>query len=151
MAESRVKGGVQELARLDDVVPVIFSANRAETLYLAEAVLEDSGDGLPGVASALREALDVTYVISHAEHLSVLATPERVYTCAPPRVDDPELTTGVGDCFNAGYLYARLLGLSRGGSLTLANLAANWFLRRGTPPEPAPLSAFVDAERSAWV
>lgn len=141
MSPERVRDGHQELAALDETVPVTVSTNRAETLALAEMILDHHTDQLHELVGPLRDRLGITRLVAHAESVSILATPDGTYRCHPPHVESPELTTGVGDCFNAGYLSGQLLELSAGGSLLLANVAANSFLQTGSPPSQDALAA----------
>lgn len=149
LSTDQVRAGRQELERLNDVVSVTLSANHAETMRLAETLLTDEFGQLSDIAANLQRTLGVTNVLAHAESVSVLATPETVYQHAPPHIDTPEMTTGVGDCFNAGYLYARLLDSSSGGALLTANATANWFLREGAPPDKDALADFISSDRFA--
>jgi hypothetical protein len=142
LSTQRLRTGLDALAALDDTVPVVVSANRAETAVLADLGESDAAEMAPQ-ATIARELLGVSQFVAHAADRAVLADETGTATVRTPHVATPTLTASAGDHFNVGYVLGQLLGLDGPPSLLLGNAVANWFLRSGSPPTYAELLGFL--------
>lgn len=145
LSSARLEAGIESLDRLDDTVPVTVSANRGETLVLANlSGSTDHGRSLSNGAELARETLGVSRFAAHSPVDSVLVDDEDTYRVAVPRSRDPALTTSSGDHFNAGLMLAQLNDLPGGAQLVVANAAAGEFVRTAEPPTYDQLRSFID-------
>src|SRR5204863_9209215 len=95
------------LTRFQDQVDVILGLNLKESLEIADVL------GLPGVkdpeaailqnAAAIREKLNLSCVVVHPRRGAAAATQDHQAQFAGPFVQQPKISTGAGDHFNAGF------------------------------------------------
>ncbi|MFC6976901.1 hypothetical protein ACFQL1_22825 [Halomicroarcula sp. GCM10025709] len=142
LSTERLTAGLDSLAALDDTVPVVVSANRAETAVFAD-LGESTATEMREQAIAARELLGVSEFVAHAADRAVRVDEDGTATVRTPHVAKPTLTASAGDHFNVGYVLGQLLGLGGPSSLLLGNAVANWFLRRGEPPTYGELLGFL--------
>lgn len=143
MSMCRLKSGLESLQRLDERAPVTVSTNRKETEVLA-SVSENGGTDLATAAKRARNELGVSRYFAHTVDRAVVVTDGTTAHARTPQVTEPELMTSAGDHFNVGAILGDLLGLSVTSSLILGNVAANWFVRNGSPPSFGELHEFLD-------
>ncbi|MDL5363371.1 TrmB family transcriptional regulator sugar-binding domain-containing protein [Halalkalicoccus sp. NIPERK01] len=145
LSREHLRDGLTSLRRLDETVPVTFSANRGETMALANlSASEDQERSLRSAATVAREQLGVSRFVGHSPVESVLVDGDETFRTDIPRTTDPIMTTSAGDHFNAGLILAQLNGLAGGEQLILGNALAGWFVRNGDPPTYDQLRTFVD-------
>ena len=142
----RIEAGIEPLERLDDVADLTLSANRVETLALANAVAGTDPDrDFVDAATAVFDQLDVTRFVGHNVDFSLALADAGTARVTVPRVDDPEMTTSAGDHFNAGFALGKLEGLADGAALVLGNAVARSFVQSGTPPSFETIRSTVAA------
>lgn len=135
--------GIPSLRSLDERVPVTVSANKAETIHLAELFGDLPSDSLSDAASLARDGLSVSEFVAHSSNKAVLVNANGIHRIEIPAVTDPTLTTSAGDHFNAGLITARLVGLDGGTQLVLGSAVAGWFVRNAQPPTLDELHDFL--------
>lgn len=144
LTTERLETGLEALGRLDDTVPVVLSANRAELMTLARSFDDEPGvRSLDSAARLVRDEIGVTRIVGHSPKQATLATVAGTSSVQVPYTNTPELTTSAGDHFNTGVALGLLLGLSDGATLVVANAVAGYFVRNGCPPTYPELRAFV--------
>jgi sugar/nucleoside kinase (ribokinase family) len=126
--------------RLDEVVDVTVSANRAETKVLAS---DRGGDSLAADGKAAFDHLGVERFVGHSVTESVVVTAEGSTTVAVEPVESPELTTSAGDHFNAGFALGLIEDLPDEASVALGNALAREFVRTGETPSYADVVSAV--------
>src|SRR5256714_1161198 len=104
------------LTRFQDQVDVILGLNLKESLEVADVL------GLPGAkdpeshiednARAIREKLNVSCVVIHPRRSAAAANEAGSARFPGPFVQQPKISTGAGDHFNAGFCLGTLLGFS---------------------------------------
>lgn len=148
---SQITTGVESILALENVVPVTVSANRAETISLANHLSERSNfDSLINATETVRKSgLQVSRVVSHAATKAVLATEDDVTTVTTSYTDSPSVLLSAGDHFNTGFVLATILGLQGSASLVLASAVAGFFVRNGQPPTHYQLYNFLDEYEDA--
>jgi hypothetical protein len=149
LTSDQVRAGVDPLRELDDCVPVTFSANRAESAVITEALDEGDGETIPALAAALRRGLGISRVVTHGVDHSAMATADGVAAAETIRVDEPELTTSAGDHFNVGLCMGLMEEMTDPATTALGNVVAGSFVRSGRSPSHADISAFVDEYAAA--
>ena len=137
------------LTRFQDQVDVILGLNLKESVEIADVL------GLPGRADAeaniqensraIRQELGLACVVIHPRRGAAAATEAESASFAGPFVQQPKISTGAGDHFNAGFCIGRLLGLSLTESLCTGVGLSGYYVRTGTSPSVQQLAEFVES------
>ncbi|MDX2186638.1 MAG: carbohydrate kinase family protein [Opitutaceae bacterium] len=111
-------------------------------LGLGEFVGEDEGL-LKAVAARLRESLAIACVVVHPRKSAACATVAGTAWVPGPYCENPLITTGAGDHFNAGFSVGQLLGASPEACLTLGVCTSGHYVRTAKSPTLHDLEAFL--------
>jgi sugar/nucleoside kinase (ribokinase family) len=95
------------------------------------------------LAAAIREKLEIHTVVIHPLQYAAGADAQTEVCVGGPYTAKPKVTSGAGDHFNAGFVIARLLGLSLSHSLQLAVASSGFFVRHGNSPNREQLVRFL--------
>jgi sugar/nucleoside kinase (ribokinase family) len=135
------------LTRFQDQVDVILGLNLKESMEVADVL------GLPGTANpdaaieanarAIREKLNLACVVIHPRRGAAAATEDHSATFAGPFVQQPKISTGAGDHFNAGFCLGRILGLSLEESLCTGVGTSGYYVRNAESPTAGQLAEFI--------
>lgn len=135
------------LTRFQDQVDVILGLNLKESLEVADVL------GLPGVsdpegaieenAAAIRKELRLSCVCIHPRRGAAAAVDGHSATFAGPFVQQPKISTGAGDHFNAGFCLGRILGLSLEESLCTGVGTSGYYVRHAESPTAKQLAEFI--------
>lgn len=135
------------LTRFQDQVDVILGLNLKESTEIADVL------GLPGRsdpeaaildnACAIREKLNLSCVVVHPRRGAAAATAEHSGKFAGPFVQQPKISTGAGDHFNAGFCLGRTLGFSLEESLCMGCGTSGYYVRTAESPSAEQLSKFI--------
>jgi len=136
------------LTRFQDQVDVILGLNLKESVEIADVL------GLPGKtdpeaaieenARAIRAELGLACVVIHPRRGAAAATESESATFAGPFVQQPRISTGAGDHFNAGFCVGRVLGFSLIESLCAGVGLSGYYVRSGESPTVSALAEFID-------
>ena len=100
------------------------------------------------MASAIREKLQISCVVVHPVESAACATEEGSWWSEGPYTENPKITTGAGDHFNAGFSAARLCGFSPLASLALATCTSGHYVRSAQSPTPDQVVDLLTQARS---
>lgn len=95
-----------------------------------EKVVEQVQD----LASFLREKLELDYICVHPREFAVSCTADSAAVGQGPFTDNPKISTGAGDHFNAGYFTGVLLGFDQELALHLGCLNSGYYVRTAVSP-----------------
>jgi fructose-1-phosphate kinase PfkB-like protein len=141
---SEIRSGKESLQKIDALSPVTMSANRFETKAIADSLTEGtSAQSQPAVTA--REQLGIARFISHEKTQSTLVSDSAVVKMDIPTTDEPVLSTGAGDHFNAGVVIGLIHGLAPEEIVALGNAVAGCFVRQGQSPSYEHVRAFLDS------
>lgn len=136
-------------SRFEDFGKVVLGLNYREAeqvdALLGFDPLPKSEENLKTVASRIREALALHIVVVHPVECATCATAEGAYFAEGPLCENPKITTGAGDHFNAGFLTACLMGLSPDAALTVAVATSGFYVRKAISPSLEDLAAFIQS------
>lgn len=104
---------------------------------------EESPEALRRIASRIRQRLDIAAVVIHPVQGAAGATLEESAWVDGPVCQNPLITTGAGDHFNAGFVTAYALGMSLASSLLLGTCYSGQYVRTAKSPEMAETQAFL--------
>ncbi|MGJ3241861.1 MAG: PfkB family carbohydrate kinase [Opitutales bacterium] len=147
---SDLQGALQAIKRFQSFGNVTLGLNFKEgqqvDALLGNAESEPEPDQLKAMATRIRNALGITCVVVHPTRSAACATKEDAYWVEGPFTDNPKITTGAGDHFNAGFCTGRLLGLSPLAALTVAVSTSGSYVRTGQSPNLSSIQSFI----SGW-
>jgi len=149
--EKRTHGDILDalklLTRFQDQVDVILGLNLKESLEVADVL------GLPGKsdpeaaieenARAIRQALNLSCVVIHPRRSAAAASESASVKFSGPFVQQPKISTGAGDHFNAGFCLGNLLGFSLEESLCAGVATSGYYVRTAESPTAIQLAEFV--------
>jgi sugar/nucleoside kinase (ribokinase family) len=126
---------------------VILGLNLKESSEVAEVLgIDVAGDvegAIEQTARAIREKLGVECVVIHPRKGAAAATAKESAAFAGPFVQQPKISTGAGDHFNAGFCLGRILGLSLEESLCAGVGTSGYYVRTAESPTGKQLAEFV--------
>ncbi len=103
-----------------------------------------SGEAAVGaVAKFVREQLQLSAVVVHPRAYAVAAGPTGVVKVNGPFVEQPLISTGAGDHFNAGYCLGKLLGADDEVALQLGVGTSGYYVRTAKSPTAHELATFL--------
>ena len=103
----------------------------------------DPEAGIADEAAAIREAVGVGCVVIHPRRAAAAATADGTAHFAGPFVQHPQIRTGAGDHFNAGFCLGRTLGLDLTESLCAGVSTSGYYVRSAQSPTLAALAEFI--------
>lgn len=135
------------IAKFGEHGNAILGLNLAEGQQVSEAFgIEESGDGadsLKRMAAAIRSELGLKMVIVHPKERAACATADGEWCVEGPYVQNPKITTGAGDHFNAGFMTGQQLGLSPEACLTVGVCFSGYYVRTAVSPSLDNIEAFL--------
>lgn len=137
------------LGRLNDRMPMTLSLNEHEGAILAHGMGVDypgrandktTVDAVLSAVVKMRERAGIDELIIHTSYFAVIATAKEGAAFAmQDYCETPVKTTGAGDTFNGGYMFASMAGISPWERLTAANATTRYYVTNGKPPTVAQL------------
>ena len=110
---------------------------------LGFSAVDESEKSLRAMAEKIRARLDVTTVVVHPKESAACATREGAWWVPGPYCDQPLITTGAGDHFNAGFTTGQLIGLAPEACLALGVSTSGHYVRTADSPSLADLETFL--------
>lgn len=111
----------------------VLSLNENEALTVSAAVLNSVGE-IEDIANALRGKYGIDEVLIHTLRDSLLLTARGVTRLATDFVEEPKISTGAGDNFNAASCFAAVMGMEDGDRVAFANAFAHFYIQNGYNP-----------------
>ena len=109
-----IRHAMSLLSRFQKQVDVILGLNLKESGEICDvlgiAAPADPEAAIASTAQAIREKLGLSCVVVHPRKGAAAATKDATATFAGPFVQQPKISTGAGDHFNAGFCLGRVLG-----------------------------------------
>jgi len=135
------------LTRFQDQVDVILGLNLKESLEIADVLglpgRTDPEDSIEDNARAIRQKLGLSCVVIHPRRAAAAATESESAKFAGPFVQQPKISTGAGDHFNAGFCLGRVLGFGLEESLCVGVATSGYYVRSAESPTATDLANFV--------
>jgi hypothetical protein len=149
--EKRNPADIQEamelLTRFQRQVDVILGLNLKEAGEISQVLgIPISGDPeamIEPTARAIREKLALACVVVHPRRGAAAATAGSSASFAGPFVQQPKISTGAGDHFNAGFCLGRMLGFGLEESLCTGVATSGYYVRTAQSPNAKELAEFV--------
>jgi len=149
--EKRAQGELIEalhaIAKFQNFGNVTLGLNLKEGQQVSEAFqLGENGedaDSLKRLAAKIRRELNVSTVVVHPTRCAACATKDGEWCVDGPYVENPKITTGAGDHFNAGFSTGQLLGLSPEACLTVGVSVSGFYVRTAVSPSLNDIDSFL--------
>ena len=131
---------LQVISRFQAHAEVTLGLNFNEALQVSETLGLGKGErneeSLCRMATEIRRELEIACVVVHPVESAAAATKDDSWWTEGPFTENPKITTGAGDHFNAGFSSARLCGFSPLASLALATCTSGHYVRTAQSPTP---------------
>ena len=149
--EKRAQGELIEalhaIAKFQNFGNVTLGLNLKEGQQVSEAFqLGENGedaDSLKQLAAKIRRELNVSTVVVHPTRCAACATKDGEWCVDGPYVENPKITTGAGDHFNAGFSTGQMLGLSPEACLTVGVSVSGFYVRTAVSPSLNDIDSFL--------
>ena len=129
---------LQVISRFQGYAETCLGLNFNEALQVCETLGLSKGDkseeSLKKMASDIRRKLEISCVVTHPVDSAACATKDGSWWTEGPFTDNPKITTGAGDHFNAGFCAAKLNGFSPLTCLALATCTSGHYVRTAQSP-----------------
>ena len=126
------------ISRFQAHAEVTLGLNYNEGLQVCEVLGLKSGGkdeaSLRSMATEIRRNLEISTIVLHPVESAACATKDGSWWSPGPYCENPKITTGAGDHFNAGFCSARLSGFSPTASLALATCTSGHYVRTAQSP-----------------
>lgn len=141
-----LRRALQALSGFQGAFETILGLNHAEALRIAR-VLDIQHERVDAqLAEQIYRASGLSQIVIHAPRFALVASKEGIATVDAPYCEQPLLTTGAGDNFNAGYCNALLYGLSLEDALLSGVFTSGYYVRKGCSPSMQELADFLIRE-----
>lgn len=136
------------ISKFESFGRVTLGLNLKEAQQVAAALNLPIGAGdsepvLCQMALEIRAALNVATVVVHPRASAACATVQGAAWVSGPYCENPLITTGAGDHFNAGFSTGQLLGLSPEACLALGVSTSGFYVRTAISPSLSDLETFL--------
>lgn len=139
---------LEKIAAFEQFGRVTLGLNlkEAQQVFAALGFGQTQGEDEPILrllASEIRKKLGVSTVVVHPRKSAACATADATYWVPGPYVEQPLITTGAGDHFNAGFSVGQLLGLTPESCLATGVSTSGHYVRTAQSPTLADLQTFL--------
>lgn len=145
--KGEIETALRTIARFQNYGDVTLGLNLTEskqvTQILGQPEVKADSDGLQSMASHIRNELSIGCVVIHPKETAACATKEDTCCITGPYTEDPKITTGAGDHFNAGFAVAQLLGFTLEACLTVGVCFSGHYVRTGDSPSLTHIQTFI--------
>ncbi|MBN2829556.1 MAG: hypothetical protein JXR56_04480 [Candidatus Cloacimonetes bacterium] len=130
------------ISMLEKKYEVILGLNEKESSHLAELLSINCTD-TEKRSALLREKMDISCVVIHPVKYAVASTRTETASAEGPYCEQPKLSTGAGDNFNAGFCCGLINGMSLTSSLSLGTSTSGFYVREMHSPDMNELQGFI--------
>ena len=140
-----VAEAVQFLKSFRKTHRVVLGVNQKESMEVSSAIgLKFKAEEIEANAATLRKELDLDAVVIHPTKNAACATEKGSAIVDGPFCQNPKLTTGAGDNFNAGFCVGLLAGLEPQEMLAAGVANSGFYVRNGRSAKSKDLVSFLE-------
>ncbi len=145
-SQAAVRELLETLGDLEATTDVLYSVNRAELEYTADAigVTDIDEDSDIERLAAVREVAGITGAIVHAQDIAALVTATDELVVPTLDVDTPRRRTGAGDRFSGAFATGYARGWEPAVALALGNCCASYYVENGATGDRNDLLGFLE-------
>jgi sugar/nucleoside kinase (ribokinase family) len=142
-----IRDALKLLTTFQKQIDVVLGLNLKESGEVLDVlglhVPADLEADLEKVAADIRKALNLSCVVVHPRRGAAAATAATTAKFAGPFVQQPMISTGAGDHFNAGFCLGRVLGFELEECLCTGVATSGYYVRSAKSPTGQELSDFI--------
>lgn len=143
-SDDEIKKALNLIGQFKRFCKVIVSLNRNEAALIYKIVFAgNETDNLEVLGEKIYNALKPAVLLVHTSKYALAWNDSNRYKCDSFYTDNPKITTGAGDNFNAGYCTGLLSGLDLQQSLLLANIVSGYYVQNGNSPDMHRLLDYI--------
>ena len=147
-SEADIRRFVEILPRLADKFEVYLGFNLRESAFIGRAVglteFPDAPQDVLTYSEHLRKRLGIDALVIHWSRHAVGNDVDSAVCVEAPFTDNPRISTGAGDHFNAGFCLGCLLGGDLESNVQLGVATSGYYGREAKSPTLAELVGFVE-------
>lgn len=126
-----------------------MGCNEKESIEISHILGLKTGNGskndLQTRAQAIRELLQIDCLVIHPLKFAIAATEETTACANGPFTQNPKISTGAGDHFNAGFCLASILDFELESALLVGVASSGYYVRNTASPSVFDLVHFLKA------
>ena len=138
---------MQQLGRFQKQIDVILGLNLKEAGEIQEVlhlpIPSNPEANIEQTAKDIRAKLNLACVVVHPRSGAAAATATASAKFAGPFVQQPKISTGAGDHFNAGFCIGRVLGFTLEESLCVGVATSGYYVRTAQSATGQQLADFI--------
>ena len=142
-----IRAALDELTKFQGSANVILGLNLKESVEILEVlhlpVPKDPEAAIEETAKAIRAKMNIGCVVVHPRKGAAAATASESATFMGPFVQQPKISTGAGDHFNAGFALGQVLGLDLVECLCTGVATSGYYVRTANSPTGKQLADFI--------
>lgn len=147
-SDAELEEALATISEFEKFGPTIIGLNLKEaqrvssTLKLGSS--NEEAESLKNACSEIREKLTISTVVIHPKERAACATSDGSWCVEGPYVENPKVTTGAGDHFNAGFTTGHQLGFSPEACLTIGTCFSGFYVRSAESPSLDNIQEFLE-------
>ncbi len=142
-----IRAALEILSKVQSVANVILGLNLKEAIEILEVlhlpIPSDPEATIEESAKAIRAKLNIGCVVVHPRKGAAAATAKESAKFLGPFVEQPKISTGAGDHFNAGFALGMVLGLDLVECLCTGVATSGYYVRSTNSPTGEQLASFI--------
>ncbi len=142
---SDIRGVIKLFGAMQATADILLGLNEEESVQISGVLGIPSTENIQERAAEIRKASGVHMVIIHPVKGAAVATSSGTFEIAGPYTPTPQLTTGAGDNFNAGFCNGFLAGLSPAECLASGVSTSGFYVRNSRSPKRGELVQFMQS------
>jgi hypothetical protein len=144
-SKESIKQALRLISQFTQYSRVILGLNKNEARQIYWVLYEKYADkNLQYLGGRIFEKLKVDTLLLHSSKEAIAYNEEGSFAAPSFFIQNPVISTGAGDNFNAGFCIARLLKLDPDLSVMFANSVAALYVKTGISPELTDVIDFLD-------
>ncbi|MFT4691508.1 MAG: PfkB family carbohydrate kinase [Verrucomicrobiia bacterium] len=136
------------IEKFSNYFDVILGLNEKEAFAIGEVLglpaQSESADGIGELMRGIVSQVKIETLVVHPVRYALAISAGEVSVIAGPFIEQPVITTGAGDHFNAGFCLGQLLGLDNPQSLLCGVSTSGYYVRNGCAPTVLELIGFIE-------
>jgi hypothetical protein len=140
-----IRGVIKLFGTMQATADILLGLNGEESEQIASVLGISVAENLQVRAAEIRKASGVHMVVIHPVKGASVATASGTFEVAGPYTPTPQLTTGAGDNFNAGFCSGFLAGLSPAECLATGVSTSGFYVRNSRSPKRGELIQFMQS------
>jgi sugar/nucleoside kinase (ribokinase family) len=142
-----IQQAVELIAKFQTHYETYLGLNEKESFAVGGVLGYDGaveGDAaVKGIAAFIHEKLRISGVVVHPRAYAVVASDTGVVKVNGPFVEEPLISTGAGDHFNAGFCLGKVIGADNETAMQIGVATSGYYVRTAKSPSPADLIGFL--------